>query len=144
MGKGYNARKKLSSDIMNPARTPGPLAFLPTAFLLVLIGFGGLALLLNFTLPTLLPRWLLFFLVVCGFSGLVLPLMAFLNNRFPSDPPARIQVILREAILLGGYVATLIWLQFGRVLDLALTLFIALILIAAEWLMRIRERNQIR
>jgi hypothetical protein len=126
---------------MDPARTPKPLAFLPTALVLVLLGFGGLALLVNFTVPTIFPRWLLFFLIVCGFSGLGLPLMAFLNNRFPSNPPARIQAILRQSIWVGAYVATLAWLQFGRVLGFALAFFMALIFIAIEWLFRTREKN---
>jgi hypothetical protein len=126
---------------MDPARTPKPLAFLPTAFVLVLLGFGGIALLVNFTVPTIFPRWLLFFLIVCGFSGLGLPLMAFLNNRFPSNPPARIQAILRQSIWVGAYVATLAWLQFGRVLGFALAFFMALIFVAIEWLFRTREKN---
>ncbi len=113
-----------------------------TSFVLLLIGGGGLVLLVNFTLPTLWPRWLLFFLVICVFTGFALPIAALLNNRFPADPPARAQVILRQALWLGVYVATLVWLQFGRVLGFALALFVALILIVIEIVLRVRERNQ--
>ncbi len=127
---------------MEPARTPKPSAFIPTAGLLILIGFGGLLLLVNFTQPTIFPRWILFFLLVCGFSGIGLPLMAYLNNRFPSDPPARIQIILRQSVWVGAYVATLAWLQFGRVLGFALALFVGLIFVAIEWLIRQRENSQ--
>ena len=127
---------------MSPARTPKVSAFIPTAFLLSLIGWGGLLILLNFTLPTLFPRWLLFFLSLCAFTGLALPVSAYLNNRFPSDPPARVQVILRQAIWVGAYASTLLWLQFGRVLSLALGLFFALIMAVIEIVLRMREGNR--
>ena len=127
---------------MRSAQTPKPAAFMLTSFVLLLIGGGGLVLLVNFTLPTLWPRWLLFFLAICVFTGLALPISVLLNNRFPSDPPARAQVILRQALWLGVYVATLVWLQFGRVLGFALALFVALILIVIEIVLRVRERNQ--
>lgn len=127
---------------MSPARTPTPFAFLPTAILLLLIGWGGLFLLLNFTLPTLWPRWLFFFFLVAAFTGTALPVSAFLNHRFPSDPPASIQVILRQALWVGIYVSTLAWLQFGRVFSLALALIIVLGLAAVEWMLRLRERSR--
>ncbi len=127
---------------MKSAQTPRPAAFFLTSFVLLLIGGGGLVLLVNFTLPTLWPRWLLFFLVVCAFTGLALPIAAFLNNRFPSDPPAKIQVILRQALWLGVYAAIIVWLQFGRVLGLALALFVALILLVIEFVLRVRERGR--
>ena len=127
---------------MSPAQTPKVGAFIPTALLLSLIGWGGLALLLNFTLPTLFPRWLLYFLALCAMTGLALPISAYLNNRFPSDPPARVQVILREALWVGAFAATLLWLQFGRVLSLALGVFFALIFTLFEALLRLREGNR--
>jgi len=127
---------------MYPARTPSPLAFLPTAAILLLVGFGGLIVLLNSTEPTLWPRWLFFFMIVCGFSGIGLPVSAYLNYRFPSDPPARVQVILRQALWLGAYAATLAWLQYGRVFSWGLALILALGFVAIEWFLRLRERSQ--
>jgi hypothetical protein len=127
---------------MSPARTPSPLAFLPTALILLLVGWGGLALLVNFTLPTLWPRWLFFFLILCAFSGIGLPVAAYLNYRFPSDPPARVQVILRQALWLGIFATTVAWLQYGRVLSWGLALILALGFVAIEWFLRLRERSQ--
>jgi hypothetical protein len=127
---------------MYPARTPSPLAFLPTAAILLLVGFGGLVVLLNSTEPTLWPRWLFFFMIVCAFSGIGLPVSAYLNYRFPSDPPARVQVILRQALWLGAYAATLAWLQYGRVFSWGLALILALGFVAIEWFLRLRERSQ--
>ena len=127
---------------MKPARTPSPFAFLPTASVLLLIGWGGLVLLLNFSLPTLWPRWLFFFLIVSAFTGTALPIAAFLNHRFPSDPPARVQVILRQALWSGIYFSTLAWLQFGGVFTFALALLLALGFAAIEWMLRMRERSR--
>lgn len=127
---------------MQPARTPSPWAFLPTAALLVLVGWGGLAVLWNYTLPTLWPRWLFFFLIVSAFTGTALPVIAFLNNRFPSEPPARVQVILRQALWIGVLAATLAWLQYGRIFTWALALILLLGFGAIEWLLRLRERSR--
>ncbi len=127
---------------MSTAGTPSPLAFLPTTVLLTVVGWGGLFLLLNSTEPTLWPRWLFFFLIVVGFTGLGLPLVSFLNHRFPSNPPARVQVIVRQALWVGVYASTLAWLQFGRVLNWALAILVGLAFFAIEWFLRLRERSQ--
>ncbi len=108
----------------------------------MLIGWGGLVLLLNFSLPTLWPRWLFFFLLVSAFTGTALPIAAFLNPRFPSDPPARVQVILRQALWSGTYFSTLAWLQFGGVFTFALALLLVLGFAAIEWMLRMRERSR--
>ncbi|MFU8772449.1 MAG: hypothetical protein ACNA8H_08530 [Anaerolineales bacterium] len=100
--------------------------------------------LLNYTLPTVGPRWLFFFLGVLALTGTALPAVAYLNRRFPSTPPVTSAVILRQAIEFGVYVSTLAWLQFGRVLNLSLALLLALGLILIEWLLRLRERSQFK
>lgn len=127
---------------MSTAGTPSPLAFLPTTILLTVVGWGGLFLLLNAAEPTLWPRWLFFFLIVVAFTGLGLPLVSFLNHRFPSDPPARVQVIVRQALWVGAYASTLAWLQYGRILNWALAILVGLAFFAIEWFLRLRERSQ--
>lgn len=129
---------------MNKAGTPSPFAFLPITILLLVLGWGGLSLLLTSTQPTLLPRWLFFFLVVIAFSGLGLPVVSFLNYRFPSDPPVRSNGIVRQALWVGVYAATLAWLQYGQVLTGALALLLAIVFLAIEWFLRMRERSQWR
>ncbi|HJW89608.1 MAG TPA: hypothetical protein VJ436_03095 [Anaerolineales bacterium] len=116
--------------------------FLPTAILLALVGWGGLFALLKFTLPTVGPRWLFFFLSVLALTGTVLPVVAFLNRRFPSNPSALPGAILRQAIWFGIYGPTLAWLQIGRVLTPALALLLAASLLCIEILLRLRERSQ--
>ena len=122
--------------------SPRVSMFIPAAVFLVAVGWGGLFILVNFTPPTLGPRWLFFFLFSLALTGTALPGVAFLNRRFPSSPPAHAGVIVRQAIWVGIYWATLAWLQSGRVLtsSLALLLFVGLVLV--EWLLRLRERSQ--
>lgn len=127
---------------MSPARTPSPLAFLPTTALFVLIGWGGLLTMMNLWEPLLWPRWLFFFLIVVAFTGAALPIMSFLHHRFPGEPPATVRVILRQALWVGVYVATLAWLLVGRVYNNALAILLAAAFFAIEWFLRLRERSR--
>ena len=129
---------------MSPARTPPPVAFLPTAVLFAVIGWGGLVFLISFSLPTLGPRWLFFFLIVVALAGTALPVTAFLNYRFPSDPPAGANVSMRQALWVGVYGSTLAWLQYGRVFNSNLALILFVGLVSIEWLLRWRERSRWR
>jgi len=120
-------------------------AFLPvliTSIFLAAVGLVGLVILVLMTVPTLGPRWLLYFLVTLLFSGLALPAIYYLHLRFPSNPPATARVLIRETLWVGIYVDLILWLQFGRVLNFALAIFIALGLIFIEILIRWRERSR--
>ena len=60
-----------------------------------------------------------------------------------SHPPAaRHTVIVRQAIWLAVYAATLLWLQVGRVLTPTLVILLALGLVLVEFLLRMSERSQ--
>ena len=123
--------------------TPPPIrTFLPTALVLILTGWGGLFLLIFYTLPTVGPRWLFFFLLVLGLTGLALPATAYLNHRFPSPPPPTTGVITRQALWFGIFGATLAWLQIGRALNLTLAVLLAVGLTLIEFLLRLSERSQ--
>jgi hypothetical protein len=88
-------------------------SFLWISIVLCLVGWGGLMMLIAFTLPTLGPRWLFFFLLDLALSGTALPVTYFFNRRFLSDPPVGNGVILREAMWVGVYGSLLAWLQLG-------------------------------
>lgn len=115
------------------------LSILPTALILLLIGWGGLIALVLFTLPTLGPRWLFFFLAVLAVTGTLMPLVFFLNRRFPTRPPAEQNVIIRQSLWFGLYAGTLIWLQLGRMLSLTVAGILVAALILVESLIRMRE-----
>lgn len=113
-----------------------------TGALLGLLGWGGLAMLMLYTLPTLGPRWFFFFMLLVALSGTALPIAAYLHRRFPTDPPAGSNAVIREALLVGVYGCLLAWLQLGRVLSGALVVFIALGFIGVEALIRMQERSR--
>lgn len=122
--------------------TPPIRAYLPSAILLAASGWIGLAILILNTSPTAGPRWLFFLLLTLALAGTALPVMAFLNHRFPGAAPAAPNIILRQALWIAIYGDTLVWLQMGRVLTpaLAILLFVGLALI--EFLLRLSERSQ--
>ena len=101
-------------------RTPAPSAYIPTTIALLTLGFGGLVVIMNSTDPLLGARWLFFLLVVVAFTGLALPASAWLNYRFPSQPPAPANVIVRQALWFGVYVSVISWLSYGRVINFGL------------------------
>jgi hypothetical protein len=117
-------------------------AVLITSIIFVLVGGVGLVLLFNLTVPTLGPRWLLFFLVTLAASGLALPVAYFLNLRFPGSQPAGTNVLMREALFFGIYVDVLIWLRFGKVLNFAIGVFLLVGFALIELLVRWRENSR--
>jgi hypothetical protein len=104
-------------------------------------GWIGLFLLLNFTLPTVGPRWLFFFLWVLASTGTALPFVWLLHRRFLSGQPAPALVLLRRALIFGFYSSICLWLQINRSLTLSLALLLALGLITFEGFLRLLERS---
>lgn len=115
---------------------------LVTSLILCAVGLMGLFFIFVNTLPTLGPRWLLFFLLLVALTGLALPVTAFLNMRFLSEPLAGSGVVLRQAIWVGIYGDLLVWLQMGRELTFPMALFIAVGFILIEILLRMSERSR--
>jgi hypothetical protein len=111
-----------------------------SALALALIGWGGMYLIVTISLPYVWSRWGFFALLLMALTGTALPIVYFLHQRFPTEPPADANVILRQAMWAGVYGVTLAWLQLGRVLTLYVILGLAGGLIAAEYFIRLRER----
>ncbi len=114
--------------------------YLPSAIMLILIGWGGLFTVLYLSLPFVWARWGFFVFVIMALTGIALPIVYFLHRRFPAEPPAESNVIVRQALWVGVYGATLAWLQLGRLVTLYVILGLAGGLIAAEYFIRIREK----
>ena len=114
--------------------------YLPSVLTLILLGWGGLAALFYFSPPFVWSRWGFFVFGIMALTGSAMPIVYFLNRRFPSDPPAESNVIVRQAIWVGVFVATLAWLQLGRLVTLYVILGLAGGLIATEYFIRIREK----
>lgn len=73
-----------------------------------------------------------------------MPASAYLNHRFPTNPPVEPSVVLRQALWVGIYASTIVWLNYGDVLNgtIALTLFIGLAIL--ESLLRLAEHSRWR
>lgn len=127
------------SDLPSP---PEVKLFLPSAIILLIVGWGGLYFLAKIASPTGGTRWLMFFLGFLAITGTALIPVAFLNRRFPSLPPPTPLVILRQSLWVGIYLTTLARLQTDFVLTLPVALLLALGLILIEWMLRLRERSQ--
>jgi hypothetical protein len=112
----------------------------PTLFLL-LGGWGGLALLLNFSVPTLWARWGFFALLILAGTGTIIPISYWLNTHLSSNPGRQTRAIVRQSVSVGVYLALLAWLEIGRVLNLSITVWLALGLAAIEYLVRLRENS---
>ena len=126
---------------MSAKITPRISSILPLAIPLILVGWGSLALLVFYTEPSGGARWALFFSGMLAVTGTALPIVAFLNRRFPSLPPPTQAVIVRQSIWLGIYFPTLAWLRIGRVMTPSLALLLAIGFLLIEGLLRLLERS---
>lgn len=113
-----------------------------TSIFIASIGWVGLFFLIQYTQPFLGPRWIFFFLLTMGVSGTALPIVYFLNLRFPHDPPANTPVIIRQAVWFAIFADLLAWLQLGRMLNSILIVVIAIGIIVIENLIRLVERSR--
>lgn len=123
--------------------TPKYPPFLPiflSGLLLGALGWLGLIYVIFGTDPELGFRWLFFFFVMLALSGTTLPVVAFLNRRFATQPPANEGVLLRQAIWIGLYACLVVWLQQGRILNPVIAFFLGVGLILVEVFLRMGER----
>lgn len=114
--------------------------YLPSTLTLILVGSGGLAAILYFSVPLVWARWGFFLFGIMALTGLSMPVVYFFNQRFPSNPQAESNVIVRQAIWAGVYFATLAWLQLGRLVTLYVIFGLAVGIVAIEYFIRIREK----
>jgi hypothetical protein len=116
--------------------------FLPAMLFLVIVGWGGLAALVIFSEPMVWARWGGFVLLTLALVGTTLPLVYFLNRRFPGEKPATPRIILRQAIWVGVYGTTVVWMWHVLTLPLALGMAAGFFII--ESLIRMAERSSWR
>lgn len=109
------------------------------SLILLLIGWGGLYALALFTLPFVWARWGFFALWVVALTATSFPVIYFVTTRFSSEK-LEPQVLVRRALWVGVFGATLAWLQLARLVNVYVLLGLAFGLIAIESLLRLRER----
>lgn len=125
---------------------PTARQYIYSSLFLMLLGWGGLALMiLVLSVPPLVwARWGFFALWFVALSGTALPVMYFLNLRFPSVPPVEPHAIVRQAVWVGLYGSVLAWLQLGHAMAFWMWFGLAAGLMGAEYLIRLREQSQWR
>ena len=125
-------------------RSPSARQYLASSLILMLIGWGGLALLiLAYSVPPFVwARWGFFALWFTALTGTALPIAYLLNLRFPAHPPAEPHAIVRQAAWVGIYGSVLAWLQLGRVTAFWIWIGLAGGLAGIEYLIRLREQAQ--
>ncbi len=135
-----------ASIIHSMDRAPSARQYVISGLFMMLVGWGGLALLIVvFSVPPLVwARWGFFALWLMALTGTALPIVYFLNVRFPSEPPVEPNTIVRQAIWVGVYGATLAWLHLAQLATLWVWLGLAGGLVAVEYVLRSRERARWR
>lgn len=113
------------------------------AWALALLGWGGLAGLIINVDPRVgpLPIWGFFVLWLMAFTGTAVPFVAYLNRRFGREP-APPNVILRQSLWVGLFMATGAWLQRSSLLSSATAGLLLIALVGVEWFLRLREQAQ--
>lgn len=114
--------------------------FAISSVILMIAGWIGLYYIITQTLPYVWPRWGFFVFTLMAITGTVLPIVYFFHRRFPGEKPAEANVVVRQALWVGVYAATLAWLQLGRLVTVYVVLGLAGGLIAIEYFMRLREK----
>lgn len=126
---------------MNASSHPPFRPFRSAAIILFVLGAGSFSLTVFALEPTVWARWLFFFGGALTLTGLALPATWFLNLRFPSQPPAGANVILRQAAWVGVFGGLFAWLQQERLASLGVLAGLGLGLFVIEYLIRMRERS---
>lgn len=133
----YNQSRRL---LLETKKFPPFIPIFISGILTGALGWVGLAYVVLFTDPDLGYRWLFFFFVMLAAGGTSLPIVAFLNRRFPSEPAAGEGVILRQAVLIGLYASLIVWLQQGRILNNVMAFFLAVGFVLVEVFLRMGEK----
>jgi hypothetical protein len=117
--------------------------YILSTVILLLIGWGGLYALALFTLPFVWARWGFFALWVIALTATSFPVIYFVTTRFSADKMEP-QILVRRALWVGVFGATLAWLQLARLVNVYVILGLAFGLVALESLLRLRERARWR
>lgn len=120
---------------------PDHVGVMIAAFIMIVLGWGGLYILITSVMPRVGPRWLFFMLLLIAATGTILPLVRYLNVRFTKAehelPPGG--VLVRQSVWIGLFVVTCAWLQIPRVLTPPIAFFLGLVFVVIEVFLRFRE-----
>lgn len=138
-------QRKTRSKLLQHQMTPDHVGLLVGAFVLVLVGWGGLIVLVQRQYPRIGGElWLFFVLLMIAVCGTALPFVRYLNVRFTplyAELPS-VGVMVRQAVWIGLFVVTSAWLLIPRILSIPLALFIGGLFVVIELFLRSRERHE--
>ncbi|HSM58575.1 MAG TPA: hypothetical protein VK879_20645 [Candidatus Sulfomarinibacteraceae bacterium] len=79
--------------------------------------------------------------VMVATTGLTLPIAYYANRRFgPEAGAPSFLIVVRQALLVGLWLAFCIWLQMNRSLGIAVATLVAVVLVLFEILLQVRTR----
>lgn len=79
--------------------------------------------------------------VMVSTTGLMLPIVYYANQRFgPQTEAPSFLLVVRQALLVGLWLAFCIWLQMNRSLGVAVATLVAVVLVLFEILLQVRTR----
>jgi hypothetical protein len=115
--------------------------FLFSTLIMIIGGWGGLALILNFSIPAVIPRWGFFTLLIIAITGTTIPISFLINTLISVNSPVTSRAIIRESLAVGIYFALLAWMSIWRALNFPVAVWIGLGLIVIEYLIRLWESS---
>ena len=80
-------------------------------------------------------------MVVIGVTGLALPTVVFLYQRFPSGHVPAQGVLIRQSLWAGIFIALILWLRLGQVFNLGVGLIVLVGITLLEIALRFGERS---
>ncbi len=125
---------------MTSSTSENPLSLSLAAWMLAVIGWGGLAgLVLNVDPRSPLPVWAFFLLWLMAITGTAVPFVRYLNRRFAREAAPE-AVLLRQSLWVGFFGAACAWLELSNLLSPATAVLLVAGLAGVEWFLRLRER----
>lgn len=121
---------------------PDHLGVLITALLMFIFGWGGLYLLVTTQIPRIGGQlWVFFVLLHIAITGTAIPIVRYFNVRLTPItaqlPPGGI--IVRQSVWISSYAMICAWLQIPRILTWTIAILLAMVFIAIEVFLRMRE-----
>ena len=123
-------------------KQPSLIPYYIFSFLLALLAWTGLGLLVIYTKPTIVPRWVFFFLFFIAVAGTFLPFFTLLHQRTSGKHQFKFTTPLRQSLVLASYADLMVWLQMGRLLEMTTATFIFAILLGIEILIQLFDRSE--
>jgi len=137
------ASKTFTQDEHPPRNTPESMrvSAVVAGVVLAVGSWAGLIWLVQNSLPTVPNRWAFYALLFLALTGSALPFTKFLNQTFNRRPVTEV-VLLRQAMWVGLYGTTCVWLLIPRLFSLPVAIILAIALLIIEGLLRLREGMQ--